>query len=79
MDCVIVGASTLELGGPLGDIDLKRTLDDGRSCLELSRDELLGSCVFAESTCVGSWDEGALGVKCPCTRPQEHSPCTLVL
>ena len=38
MDCVIVGASTLELDGPLGEVELERTLDNGRrawSCTEV--------------------------------------------
>ena len=43
----------------VGEVDLEQTLDGGRSRLEPFRDELFGSCVFAESTCVGSWDEGA--------------------
>jgi hypothetical protein len=33
--CGIVGASTLELDDPLGEVDLDRTLDGGRWCLEL--------------------------------------------
>ena len=77
VDCVSVGASMLELDGPLGEVDLERTLDGGRSSLELSRDEVLGSCVFANSTCVGSWDGGAWGDSC--THPQEHSPGALGL
>ena len=53
MDRVIAGASIPELDGPLGKVDLERTLDSGRSCLGPSHDELLGSFVLAESACVG--------------------------
>ena len=31
----IVGASTLTSGGPMGEVDLERSLDGGWSCLEL--------------------------------------------
>ena len=54
VDCVKIGASMLEMDGPLGEVDPERTLDGGRSWLELFRDELLGSCVLAGSTCVGA-------------------------
>ena len=31
----IIGASTLKSGGPMGEVDLERSLDGGWSCLEL--------------------------------------------
>ena len=31
----IVGAPTLKSGGPMGEVDLERSLDGGWSCLEL--------------------------------------------
>jgi len=63
--CVTVGISTLEMDGPLGEVDLERTLDGGRWSLELpcdcdcGCDELLGSGVLADWTCVGSCGDGA--------------------
>jgi len=72
VDCAIVGASTLDLDGPLGKVDLEWALDGGRSCLEVSQDELLGSCAFPDSTCVGSWDDvawGDVGCKIPVYTP----------
>ena len=69
--CVTVGVSTLELDGPLGEVDLERTLDGGRWGLELrcdcycDCDELLGNSVPADWTCVGSCDDGVCGgVRC---------------
>jgi len=63
--CVTIGVSTLELDGPLGEVDLERTLDGGRWSLELpcdcDCDELLGSGVPADWTCVGSCGDGACG------------------
>ena len=61
MGCVIVGTSTLELDGRLGEIDSEWTLDGGRSCLALSQDEGFGRCVLAESPCVGPWVDGGWG------------------
>jgi len=65
--CVTVGVSTLELDGPVGEVDLERTLDGGQWSLELpcdsdcDYDELLGSGVPADWTCVGSCGDGACG------------------
>ena len=62
VDCVIVGASTPELYGPLGEIGLERTHDGGRSCLELpwAWDELLEGCACRVDLCrtVGRWRMG---------------------
>jgi hypothetical protein len=59
--CVIVGVSTPELDGPMGVVDLERTLNGGRSCLEMSChcEELVGSGV--PWACVGSGDDGGCG------------------
>lgn len=57
----------LELDGPLGKVDLERTLDGGRSCLALSQDELFAGCVLAESTFIGAW--GDVGYKTPVYTP----------
>ena len=49
----IVGASTLELDGPLGEVDLERTPDGGWSYVALScdRDERLGICAHRLDLC----------------------------
>ena len=63
----IVLLSGCLLDGPLGEIDVERTLDGGRWGLELpcdcdcDCDEVLGSGVPADWTCVGSCGDGACG------------------
>ena len=54
----IVGASALELGGPMGKVDSERWLDGGRSSLER---ELSRSCVPADWSCVELYDDGSCG------------------
>ena len=59
--CTIVGACALKLDGLLGDVDLGRALDGVRWCVECSCDNLPGSCVSVEPTCVAPNEDGAWG------------------
>ena len=67
----IVGASTLKSGGPMGEVNLERSLDSRWSVPGARRS---ASCQGAVWSCVEPYENGACG-GVGCTIPQ--SACTL--
>ena len=69
----IVGAPTPKSGGPMGEVDLERSLDGGWSCLELVAVRAIKELCGVVWSCVESYDDGECG-GVGCTVPQ--SACT---
>ena len=65
----IVGSSTPTLGGPMGEVDLERSLDGGWSCLGLVAVRAIKKLCGLVWTCVDLYDDGACG-GVGCTVPQ---------